>query len=149
VVEDPAGAYFSPFRGDGEAMPEPTNAAPGTFVWHELMTTDPDATAPFYTGLTGWEVERLDMGPLGVYWLFKRGGVPAAGMARLPEEESARPHWLCYLAVADCDASAAKVAELGGTVLVPPTDIEHWGRFAVARDTSGAAFGMLQNKAPM
>jgi predicted enzyme related to lactoylglutathione lyase len=149
VVEDPAGAIYSPFRGSGEGMPQAANAPIGTFAWNELMTSDPEQAAAYYTGLTGWDVERMDMGPLGIYWLFRSAGAPAAGMMQLPADAQARPHWLSYVAIADCDASAARVAELGGTVMVPPTDIEDWGRFAVASDPAGAVFGMLQNKRPM
>ena len=53
------------------------------------------------------------------------------------------PHnWMVYLAVADADASAARCAELGGAVPVPPPDIPP-GRFAVLNDTQGAHFSIL------
>lgn len=148
VVEDPTGAVFSPFRGEGEAMPEPANPPAGTFAWDEIMTSDPETAGAFYAGLTGWTRAQMEM-PTGVYHLFKRGDAFAAGMMQLPPDTPARPHWLPYVAVASADASAAKAAELGATVLVEPTDIEAWGRFAVAMDPTGAVFGMLENKQPM
>lgn len=149
VVEDPTGAVFSPFTSTSAPMPEPANAPLGTFSWNELMTTDPEQAAAFYAGLTGWTIEAVDMGPLGVYRLFKSGEVNVCGMMQLPANAPARPHWLPYVAVASCDASAARAAELGATVLVRPTDIEDWGRFAAALDPAGAAFAMLENKRPM
>jgi predicted enzyme related to lactoylglutathione lyase len=45
-----------------------------------------------------------------------------------------------YFSVADCDASAERVTELGGTVLVPPTDMPPGGRLARAMDPGGAQF---------
>src|SRR2546426_6647636 len=39
----------------GGPMPAPTLR--GRFVWHELTTTDPDAAARFYPGVTGWRSE--------------------------------------------------------------------------------------------
>ena len=149
VVEDPTGAVFSPFKGTGPDMPEPATPPLGTIVWNELMTTDPEKAGAFYGGLTGWTLEKMDMGPMGFYHLFKRGDTPAGGMMQLPADAPARPHWLPYVAVADADASAARAAELGATVLVPPTDIQDWGRFAVAMDPTGAVFGVLQNTRPM
>jgi predicted enzyme related to lactoylglutathione lyase len=46
-----------------------------------------------------------------------------------------------WFAVTDCDASAAKVTELGGSVLMPPSDMD-FGRGAVVADPHGAVFGI-------
>ena len=150
VVEDPSGAVFSPFRGDGPDMPVPTNAPAGTFAWNELMTLDAERAAEFYGRLTGWTYEKMDMGPMGFYWVFKNGSANVCGMMQMPPDAAApRAHWMPYVAVDDTDASAARATELGGTVLVSPTDIQDWGRFAIVRDPAGAMFGVLQNKQPM
>ena len=29
----------------------------GRFIWHELMTTDPDSAVPFYKKVVGWNVQ--------------------------------------------------------------------------------------------
>ena len=39
----------------------------------------------------------------------------------VPDEVPA--HWLVYFGVADTDATVAKATELGGSTVVPPTDI--------------------------
>jgi uncharacterized protein len=49
---------------------------------------------------------------------------------------------MVYFAVDNCDAAVAKVAELGGKVTVPPTDIPP-GVFALVTDPQGATFGVL------
>jgi uncharacterized protein len=149
VVEDPAGAVFSPFRGSGPDMPLPVNAPLGTVAWNEIMTPDPDTAAEFYTGLTAWTVDKVDMGPMGFYYLFKQGARNAAGMMKHPSPDQGRPMWTPYVAVASADESAARAAELGATVIVPPTDIEDWGRFYMAIDPVGATFAALENKKPM
>jgi uncharacterized protein len=149
VVEDPSGAVFSPFRGQGPEMPDPVNAPLGTIAWNELMTSDPEKAVEFYTGLTGWTVSKVDMGAMGFYYLFKRGERNAAGMMLRPADAPGRPSWTPYVAVASADASAARAAELGATLIVPPTDIEDWGRFAMAVDPTGAVFAVLENKKPM
>ena len=45
-------------------------------------------------------------------------------------------HWHVYFAVADADAAAAKVTELGGSVLVEPFDTPV-GRMAVVARPAG------------
>ena len=55
------------------------------------------------------------------------------------------PFWAVYFAVADTDAAVARVAELGGTVLMPPMDIEP-GRFATVADPFGAVFNVIALK---
>jgi uncharacterized protein len=48
-------------------------------------------------------------------------------------------HWSVIFAVDDADATAAKAAELGGEVIVPPSDAP-WVRVTVIRDPQGATF---------
>jgi predicted enzyme related to lactoylglutathione lyase len=45
--------------------------------------------------------------------------------------------------VADTDAAVAKVAELGGSVVVEPFDTPA-GRIALVTDPQGAAFSVIQ-----
>ena len=150
VVEDPAGAVFSPFRGDGPDMPTPTNPPAGTVAWNELMTKDAGATATFYPSVFGWSHETMDMGPMGTYHLFKREGQFIAGMMQMPPDAPApRSHWIPYFAVASADAATARIAELGGTVMMGPQDIEDWGRCSIGMDPTGAVFGVLENRQPM
>jgi predicted enzyme related to lactoylglutathione lyase len=52
-------------------------------------------------------------------------------------------HWMAYVAVADIEATAAKVEGLGGKVCVPVTDIGI-GRFAVINDPVGAYLSVFQ-----
>jgi predicted enzyme related to lactoylglutathione lyase len=49
--------------------------------------------------------------------------------------------------VADADACAARVAELGGAVLNGPIDVP-WSRTAAVRDPAGATFTISQFKPP-
>jgi predicted enzyme related to lactoylglutathione lyase len=46
--------------------------------------------------------------------------------------------------VTNCDASVAKVNQIGGSTKMPPTDIPKVGRFAICADPQGAAFQMIQ-----
>ena len=48
-----------------------------------------------------------------------------------------------YVTVDDIDATVAKVKELGGNVIVPPTDIPKVGRFSVFADPQGAVISAI------
>lgn len=149
VVADPTGAVFSPFTFlPGDEAPEPTGMLPyGAFCWDELLTTDPDAAADFYSGLVGWRYETRDMGEMGVYRIAHRGDAQVSGMMRLPDESlqaGARSHWLPYVHVADVDATARQAVESGGQVLVPPMDVPGIGRMAVLRDPADALVAVFR-----
>ena len=145
IVTDPGGAAFAVFQSahDKDKEPPPSDK-PGAFCWRELNTKDPAEAEAFYTKMFGWTPLTKDMGPVS-YTSFMQGDHPTAGMMKMTEEwGDAPPHWMTYIAVEDCDASAAKVGELGGQVCVPPTDIPEVGRFAVVIDPTGATFSIIK-----
>src|SRR5437899_8784520 len=77
-------------------MPAPSLR--GRFVWHELMTTDPDAAARFYPAVTGWKVQTWEHNP--AYRLWTMGGAPMAGLMALPDHSrrmGTPPAWLSYV----------------------------------------------------
>ena len=79
------------------------------------------------------------------YTEFSVQGKPGAGMMPMtPQMGDAPPYWMPYFAVADCDATAAKATQLGGSSCVPPTDIPNVGRFAVLGDPQGAVFAIVK-----
>ena len=115
----------------------------GRFVWHELMTTDTNAAAAFYTKLVPWKTE-----PSGMpgYTLWMSGGNRAAGLMSLPDGEApgTPPQWLIYVGSPDVDATVEAAQKLGGRVLKPASDIPSVGRFAVLADPQGAAFAVFK-----
>jgi len=137
-------------------MSEHKMPAHGTFCWNELSTTDSDAAVRFYTELLGWEVRKSDAmessegaadAPPVVYNEIVVGGEHVGGIYKMgPEYGGAPSHWMSYVAVDDVDARAAKAAELGGSVCVPPTDIPNVGRFCVVNDPTGATISLITLK---
>lgn len=118
----------------------------GRFIWHELLTTDPEAARAFYTEIVGWGTAVWE-GEMGPYQMFARGETPYAGVMQLPDEAKAAgapPHWLPYVAVPDVDAAAARTEELGGCVMVGPMEIPTVGRMAVLGDPQGATFAVYR-----
>jgi uncharacterized protein len=113
-----------------------TSHAPGTFSWVDLQTSDPDAAKTFYGGLFGWEYDDIPIGDGSVYSMAKVGGSSVAALGGL-QSDQIPPHWNSYLTVESADDTAARVEELGGSVVEKPFDVFSAGRMAVLSDPSG------------
>ena len=121
----------------------------GSFCWIELATSDQTAAKNFYGALFGWTPNDMPMGPGAYYTIFKIDGRDAGGGYTLrPEQREMKvpPHWMLYILVENVDATAAKVAQLGGTAIVPGFDVMDVGRMAVIQDPTGAYFCLWQAK---
>ena len=119
----------------------------GSFCWIELGTTDQTAAKNFYGSIFGWTPNDNPMGPGEVYTIFKLEGRDAAAGYTLRADQRAQhvpPHWMLYIMVDNVDASAAKVPQLGGKVIVAPFDVMDAGRMAVIADPAGAYFCLWQ-----
>jgi predicted enzyme related to lactoylglutathione lyase len=113
----------------------------GEFNWVDLSVRDIESETRFYEGLFGWSHVDQPYGEGLVYRMFKTDGHDVAGISQIPADQikQGRPSaWNSYLAAADVDAIAAKAAELGGEVIMPPTDVPDSGRFAGIKDPTGA-----------
>ncbi|MEY3212658.1 MAG: hypothetical protein RIT28_3139 [Pseudomonadota bacterium] len=116
----------------------------GAICWRELSSPNPQAAARFYGDLFSWTSKDVDMGPMGNYTILNNGEEMVAGVMAGPSPE-VPSHWINYVTVDDVDASAAQVVELGGRVLMPPSDAPEIGRFAIVTDPEGAVFGLLRD----
>lgn len=144
AVKDPSGVGFALWQDAGHCGVA-VQGVPGAHCWTERMTREPEAAIAFYTSLCGWTAQtRSDMG--FPYTEFYQGETPVGGLMPMvgPEWEGVPEHFMQYFLVEDCDASAARAAELGGKVCVPPSDIPGVGRFAILDDPQGATFGILR-----
>jgi hypothetical protein len=116
-----------------------TDYAAGTPSWVELSTTDPDGSYAFYSQLFGWTATE-GTEQFGGYRSFLDGGQSVGGLNPMGEF----PVWTTYVATDDADATAQKVRDNGGTVMVEPMDVGVLGRMAVFVDPAGAVFGAWQ-----
>jgi hypothetical protein len=119
--------------------------SPGRFVWHEVLTTDPDKAIAFYQKVIGWSVMPWDADPN--YKMLAWRNAPMAGVMLLPEEArraGAPPHWLTYISVRDVDATLAQATGLGARTFLEPMDVPTVGRLAVLGDPQGATFAIYR-----
>ncbi|MEZ4265719.1 MAG: VOC family protein [Myxococcota bacterium] len=117
-------------------MSEPTYT-PGRFVWYELMSSDTERSAAFYTELFGWTISQMEM-PKGVYHVLREGEDGIAGMYAIPEGEAIPDHWIGYIS-GEPDSVAARTRAFEGQVLVPPQTVPEVGKMTVLMDPQGAS----------
>jgi predicted enzyme related to lactoylglutathione lyase len=119
--------------------------AEGTPNWVDLQTPDIDRAREFYGSLFGWTAD--DLGPeAGGYVIFRKDGKQLGGGGPL-QAEGAPPAWMTFFSVRDADATAARVGQAGGKVLMPPMDVADQGRMAVFADPAGAVWAVWQEGA--
>jgi predicted enzyme related to lactoylglutathione lyase len=122
-----------------------SNQPDGTPTWLDLGIPDLEAAMAFYGAVFGWEFQ---VGPPEMmrYTRCLLEGRAVAALAENPDPQADAFWWNVYLATGDCDATARRVTEAGGTLVHPPMDAGGQGRMAIARDPVGAQFGLWEGR---
>lgn len=139
---DPTGATFSIWKDNKGDRADVEKTPVGDWHWIELMVADEQKALAFYEKAFGYTHDSMDMGEQGTYYVLKQGDAMRAGLMHSPTPD-VPPTWMPYVAVADCDATAAKAKKLGATIIVEPMDMPQVGRFAALLDAQGAALGFI------
>jgi hypothetical protein len=157
VFADPAGAAFAVWQPNEHRGAAIVNEH-GSVNFNVLNTGDLEGARSFYGAVFGWEVLGVGEGSMWALpgygdFLEQRSpglranlaamGAPerfedvVAAIGTAPDDGPAR--WDVTFAVDDADAIAARAAELGGRVDVPPFDAP-WVRMTIITDPQGATF---------
>jgi predicted enzyme related to lactoylglutathione lyase len=140
IFSDTTGAFLALWQ-PGEHLGGQLVNEPGAFTWSELSSSDLEKSKSFYGEVLGWgfggseQYVEAQVSGRTVAALMPR---PASLPAGVPD------HWLVYFGAEDVDADTARATQLGGSVLVEPTDVPGMGRFAVLADPEGAAFALYK-----
>jgi predicted enzyme related to lactoylglutathione lyase len=141
VVADPQEAPLGLAQMKG-TIPEPAQPTPGHFFWQEYLARDAAHALDFYKRLAGYEPAISDS-RLGVEYHTLRKARGGAGLFQLPADVTdVQPNWLPYVLVSDPGALAARVAGLGGRVILPVAPERRNSSLAVIADPSGAALAL-------
>jgi uncharacterized protein len=168
VCTDPEGAAFGLWEAKDHKGARLVND-PGAVVFNGLNTRDVAGAKSFYGSVFGWQTAGIGGGAEGWTlpgygdWLEREhhpelrkqmaaAGAPdgfedvVGGIIPIPGDQPDTPaHWGVTFATDDTDATAAKAAELGGKVIVPPFDAP-WStptytiRMTIVGDPQGATF---------
>lgn len=121
-----------------------TEYAVGTPMWIDFASPDIEKSRAFYEALFGWDKEVFP--DAGGYTIFRLNGkmVAGGGPTFSPEQH---PAWMQYVKSEDADATAQKIKDAGGEVVMDPMDVPDQGRMAIFSDSAGAHCGIWQPKA--
>jgi predicted enzyme related to lactoylglutathione lyase len=147
VIQDPQGATIGIYKTNrAESGAWDGKPVVNRFSWHELMTSDHNAAAKFYSALFGWEkVGEMDMGEgAGMYYMFGQKGQYYGGMFTTPKEMAGmHPFWLVYINVKDVAKAVDIATKAGATIQRPQMDIPG-GSIAILGDPQGAGYAVHQ-----
>ena len=116
----------------------------GRFVWFELVSNNKDRAARFYSEVTGWKVDEMDMAAGIKYSAITTSGAHIGGYVAPPSKDIP-PHWVSYVSVENVDRSAKKVIGAGGRALMEAFDVPGVGRMQPMADPNGASFFLFHN----
>ncbi|QOV33606.1 VOC family protein [Streptomyces ferrugineus] len=115
----------------------------GTPIWADAMFSDIEGAKNFYGDVLGWTFgeESTDYG--NYTQAYANGKAAAAVVPPMPGQEG-QSQWCLYFASADVGATGAKIRENGGEILMEPMAVGEVGSMCLAREPSGAIFGLWQ-----
>jgi hypothetical protein len=149
VIGDPQGAVIAIFTPT-LAMASHDVDQDGEFSWHELYTTDHEAAFDFYRQIAGWErLGEFDMGAMGKYLLWGRGGRQLGGMMTMPpsmqgpDGKPLPPSWLYYVTITELDGALERARAKGARVINGPMEVPGGQRIVQLLDPQGAAFALV------
>lgn len=146
IIQDPSGAPLSLWQKKQHFGAELVNL-PGSLVWNELITPEPEKVIPFYEQLFGWSIAKEESSEAN-YWNIKNNGRMNGGlMERTAEMGPFPPCWCTYFAVADISATVDRLQSLGGAICRPPFEVGV-GHIAVVADNDGGVFNVIQMTVP-
>jgi len=144
-IKDPTGAsvfFWKPLTPDTSEV----YGVPGALAWNDLETRDPARASAFFGKLLGWDIQRLDAGPMP-YWQINVDGQGEGGISPMPEmvPAEAPAFWLDYFGTDDIKSIVSHAIALGASVQQAPTEAGGgMVSFAVLTDPAGATFALMQ-----
>ena len=106
----------------------------------QIVTKDPERIARFYQDLFGWTVSTQN--GLG-YRVVDTGAERGIDGGIWPSPAQTPEMVQLFVEVADIDAMLARLAALGGQILVPRQELPDGDAMALALDPLGRPFGLM------
>ncbi|BDH05615.1 VOC family protein [Streptomyces seoulensis] len=118
----------------------------GTPCWADAMFTDLEGAKRFYGEVLGWTFGESSSEYGNYTQAYADDKAVAAIVPPMPGQEG-QSQWCLYFASPDAAATAAKIRDNGGEVLMGPMPVSDFGTMVIAREPSGAVFGVWQGDA--
>ncbi|MBX2810311.1 MAG: VOC family protein [Myxococcales bacterium] len=140
TLQDTTGASYGIWQPNGHKGFQ-IKGEHGSFAWCEIYSRNHNKTRDFYSELLGLDHRPLEN--LNMTYTIMSKGFPAFGVMQMGDEfGEMAPHWMCYFAVNNTDATAEIIKNHGGTVAHGPFD-SPLGRMAVCSDPNDAWFSIV------
>jgi len=122
-----------------------------TLVHFEIPSDDLQRSEKFYGDLFGWKFEKWsgpESLPEGMEYLVitttDDKGNKSIGGGMMKRQNPQQQGMTNYIGVESVDEHSARVAQLGGKVIIPKKPVPGMGYFAVCLDTENNTFGIWQ-----
>ena len=121
-----------------------SNAPIGAIEWRDLTVNDAHQVSDFYAKVVGWKAAPVSMGDYNDYMMnLPDSNQTVAGVchARGPNA-GLPPQWMMYVRVANAEASAKSVVELGGQIIQGPRTMGD-DTYYMIKDPAGAVLAIF------
>ncbi|MFF8291484.1 VOC family protein [Streptomyces sp. NPDC016309] len=116
----------------------------GVPCWADAMFADVEGAKSFYGDVLGWTFGESQT-EFGNYTeAYANGRAVAAVVPPMPGAEG-QSAWCLYFASPDAEATARKIRDNGGELLMEPMRVGDFGSMVLARDPGGVVFGVWQS----
>ncbi|QER88102.1 VOC family protein [Streptomyces tendae] len=115
----------------------------GTPCWADATFEDLDAAKDFYGDVLGWTFGETSSEQGNYTQAYADGRAVAAVVPPMPGQEGTS-QWCLYFAARDATATAARIRDNGGELLLDPMQVGDYGTMCLARDPGGVVFGVWQ-----
>ncbi|MFH9066077.1 VOC family protein [Streptomyces coeruleorubidus] len=115
----------------------------GTPCWADAMFSDLEGAKSFYGDVLGWTFAEASTEFGNYTQAYANGKAVAAVVPPMPGQEG-QSQWCLYFAARDAAATAARIRDHGGEVLMEPMQVGDFGTMCLARDPGGVVFGVWQ-----
>jgi uncharacterized protein len=118
-----------------------------TIIHFEIPTDDLERSKKFYSELFGWNFEKYSF-PEGMDYLIitttDDQGNKSIGGGMMKRQNPQQQGMTNYIAVKSVDEHCAKIAQVGGKVVMPKKAVPGMGYFAMCLDTENNSFGIWE-----
>ncbi|MFI8951616.1 VOC family protein [Streptomyces sp. NPDC053750] len=115
----------------------------GAPCWADAMFGDLEGAKRFYGDVLGWTFGESSSEYGNYTQCYADGKAVAAVVPPIPGQED-QAQWCLYFASRDAAATAERIREAGGEVVMEPMEVGDFGTMCLARDPSGVVFGVWQ-----
>lgn len=120
-----------------------TDFPEGAPCWVDAMFKDVEGAKTFYGQVLGWTFGDAASEYGNYTQAYSDGKAVAAVVPPMPGAD-APSQWCLYFASPDAAATAEKIKGAGGELLMEPMQVGSFGTMAIAKEPSGAVFGVWQ-----